>query len=38
MQEIIAANQIKLPQLPPGEKYVFDPQTQELMVERPAKQ
>lgn len=37
MKEIIEANQIKLPQLPPGEKYVFDPETQQLMVERPAK-
>jgi hypothetical protein len=36
MEQIIAANQIKLPELPPGERYLYDPQTEELMVERPA--
>jgi hypothetical protein len=35
MKEIIEANQIKLPQLPPGHKYKYDPQKGELMVERP---
>ena len=38
MQEIITANQIKLPMLPPGEKYVYDPEKKELFVERPKKQ
>jgi hypothetical protein len=36
MSKIIEANQIKLPPLSQGEKYVFDPQKGELMVERPA--
>lgn len=35
MQEIIRANGIQLPELPPGERFVFDPQSQQLMVERP---
>lgn len=34
--EIIKANQIQLPELPPGQRYVYDPQRGELMVERPA--
>jgi hypothetical protein len=38
MKQIIEANQINLPKLPPGEKYVYDPATEQLMVERPAKQ
>ena len=25
----------KMPQLPPGHKYIWDPATQELLVERP---
>lgn len=37
MKEIIQANQIKLPELPPGQRYVYDPQAQELMVERPGR-
>ena len=37
MKEIIEAGQIKLPTLPPGERYVYDPATEQLMVERPAK-
>jgi hypothetical protein len=36
MKDIIQANQIKLPDLPPGQRYVYDPQAKELMVERPA--
>jgi hypothetical protein len=36
MAKIIQGNQIKLPDLPPGQRYVYDPQTKELMVERPA--
>ncbi len=35
MRDIIQANQIKLPALPPGHKYVYDPQKGELMVEHP---
>lgn len=35
MRDIIQANMIKLPELPPGHKYVYDPQKGELMVEHP---
>lgn len=35
MRDIIQANQIKLPELPPGHKYVYDPKKGELMVEHP---
>lgn len=35
MKKIIEANQIRLPQLPPGSKYKYDPTKGELMVERP---
>lgn len=35
MKQVIEFNQIKLPQLPPGSKYKYDPQKGELMVERP---
>jgi hypothetical protein len=35
MRDIIQFNQIKLPELPPGHKYVYDPQKGELMVEHP---
>jgi hypothetical protein len=34
MTQIIEANQIKLPPVPPGSRYVYDPKTEELMVER----
>ena len=37
MEKIIEANKIELPMLRPGHKYVFDPETQQLMVERPKK-
>ncbi len=37
MEKIIVANQIKLPQLPEGHRYLFDPATEQLMVERPQK-
>lgn len=37
MEKIIKANQIKLLELPPGHKYVYDPETEILMVERPKK-
>jgi hypothetical protein len=36
MNQIVAANQIQLPELPPGQRYVYDPETGELMVEKPA--
>ena len=35
MKEIIEAGQVKLPQLPDGHKYVYDPEKQQLMVEKP---
>jgi hypothetical protein len=35
MKEVIEANQTRLPQLPPGSKYKYDPQKGELLVERP---
>ena len=35
MKEIIEPYGIKLPRLPAGQKYVYDPKTEELMVERP---
>jgi len=36
MSKVVEANGIKLPELPPGHRYVYDPQRGELMVERPA--
>lgn len=35
MEKIVQFNNIKLPELPPGQKYVYDPARNELMVERP---
>lgn len=35
MAEVIAANNIKLPQLPDKHRYLYDPKTEQLMVERP---
>lgn len=35
MEKIVKFNNIKLPELRQGERYVFDPATNELMVERP---
>ena len=37
MAKIIAPNAIKLPELPAGNKYVYDPEREELMVEKPVK-
>ncbi len=37
MQQIVKANKIQLPKLPEGHRYVYDPEKEELMVERPAK-
>ena len=36
MEKIIKANNISLPELPEGHKYVYDPMTETLMVEKPA--
>ena len=38
MEKIIKASQINLPQLPEGERYLYDPATEQLMVEHPAPQ
>ena len=35
MAKIIQAQNIKLPTLPPGQRYVYDPHSGELMVEKP---
>ena len=35
MKEIIKDNNIKLPELPEGHRYIYDPKTETLMVERP---
>ena len=35
MQKVVAANQIRLPELPAGHKYVYDVEQETLMVERP---
>jgi hypothetical protein len=35
MEKIIKENDIKLPELPKGHRYVYDPKTEQLMVERP---
>ena len=34
MKQVIEFNQIRLPQLPPGAKYKYDPQSGELLVEQ----
>jgi hypothetical protein len=38
MDKIIGFNQIKLPKLPDGDRYVYDPERGELMVEHPVEQ
>jgi hypothetical protein len=35
MAQVVKANNINLPELPAGHKYVYDPQQGELQVERP---
>lgn len=35
MREIIQANNIRLPELPEGHRYVYDPEQEQLMVEHP---
>ena len=37
MEKIVQANNIRLPELPEGHRYLYDPTTNELMVERPKK-
>jgi hypothetical protein len=37
MEKIVEANNIRLPELPEGHRYLYDPATNELMVERPKK-
>jgi hypothetical protein len=34
MERIIKENQIRLPQLPDGDRYIYDPKTEQLMVEQ----
>jgi len=34
MEEIIKANHIKLAELPPGQRYVYDPKTEKLTIEQ----
>jgi len=36
MEKVIKANNFQLPELPEGHKYVYDPMTKTLMVEKPA--
>jgi hypothetical protein len=38
MEKIVEANQIQLPQLPEGARYVYDVESHTLMVERPKAQ
>ena len=33
MKEIIQAAEIRLPELPAGDRYIYDPKTEQLMVE-----
>jgi len=35
MEKIIKENSIKLPELPEGDRYMYDPKTEQLMVESP---
>jgi hypothetical protein len=35
MEKIVKENDIHLPELPPGHRYVYDPAKEELLVERP---
>jgi hypothetical protein len=37
MSQVIEANGVRLPELPPGQRYLYDPETKELMVERPVR-
>jgi hypothetical protein len=35
MKEIIKKNNVRLPDLPPGHRYIYDPKEEQLMVEKP---
>ncbi len=35
MEKIVNANMIKLPELPDGQEYLYDPDTQKLMIKKP---
>ncbi len=35
MDRIINENHIQLPTLPPGQRYVYDPQKEKLLLEKP---
>jgi hypothetical protein len=35
MKEIIKKNNLRLPELPPGHRYIYDPKEEQLMVEKP---
>jgi hypothetical protein len=37
MEKIIKASNIHLPELPPGERYIYDPAKEELFIEQPQK-
>jgi hypothetical protein len=37
MQRIVKENQIRLPELPQGSRYLYDPATEQLLVEHPAR-
>ncbi len=37
MKDIIEAQKVKLPELPAGHRYAYDPETGELLIEQPAK-
>jgi hypothetical protein len=37
MEKVIKENSIVLPDLPPGERYYYDAETEELLVQRPKK-
>ena len=37
MEQIIGANSIRLPELPAGQRYVYDVESGELMIEKPAR-
>jgi len=35
MEKVVQEFKLQLPSLPPGERYVYDPETRKLMIERP---
>jgi len=38
LRDIITANNLVLPELPPGSRYIYRPEEGELMIEEPAKE